>query len=228
MTVPTPAGKSPNPLVGRGPQVAELLLALAGAVKGTGQIVLIEGEAGIGKTVLLDAALRSARSLGFGCFGGAAEELERHRPFGALSDALGLGRRARISAGPESMAGQRATERRSQLATLIRGDRDPLPAERAEAGSRGQGPGDPLSPGTSQAEYAIVDGLIDYVEQLCAASPLALAVDDLHWADPSTLVAIGRLAREIRGLPCVLMAALRPLPRTPRLEALKTELASLP
>src|SRR2546427_10323737 len=58
-------------------------------------MVVLEGEAGIGKTFLLEEALEEAEALGFRCLVGSAEELERHRPFGAISESLGIGRRGR-------------------------------------------------------------------------------------------------------------------------------------
>src|SRR5437763_16943078 len=89
-----------SPLIGRGSELSELLLTLARGTKGEGSLATLEGEAGIGKTFLLEDVLEKARSLGFRCFAGAAEELERHRPFGAISEALGIGRRGRIDEAP--------------------------------------------------------------------------------------------------------------------------------
>ena len=79
-----------TPLIGRSAELAELLLTLARGAKGEGSLVTLEGEAGIGKTFLLEQALSKAEALGFRCFAGGAEELERHRPFGAISEALGI------------------------------------------------------------------------------------------------------------------------------------------
>ena len=71
-----------SPFIGRSAELSELLLMFARAAKGEGSLVTLEGEAGIGKTFLLDEALSKARSLGFRCFAGAAEELEPDRKFG--------------------------------------------------------------------------------------------------------------------------------------------------
>jgi hypothetical protein len=56
--------------------------------------VLIEGEAGIGKTRLLDAALEDARRRGMQVAAGRAEELEGMRPFGLMTGVFGCTRSA--------------------------------------------------------------------------------------------------------------------------------------
>lgn len=51
--------------------------------------MFIEGEAGIGKTRLIQEGIRRADEDGFAVLKGRSEELERMRPFGAIADALG-------------------------------------------------------------------------------------------------------------------------------------------
>jgi DNA-binding CsgD family transcriptional regulator len=80
------AGRSP-PLVGREPELA----ALAGVVRSVrrgGRFAVIEGEAGIGKTRLVGAALEAARSAGTTALAAAAEELDAYRPFAAIVDCV--------------------------------------------------------------------------------------------------------------------------------------------
>src|ERR1700704_7037828 len=105
-------------LVGRGTELNELLAALERAAGGAGGLAFVEGEAGIGKTFLLQEALAGAEAMGFRCFAGSAEELECHRPFGAIAESLGIGRRGR---GPAvTFPGEE--ERRTELAQLLAGD----------------------------------------------------------------------------------------------------------
>jgi predicted ATPase len=56
--------------------------------------VLIQGEAGIGKTRLLADVLEEARRRGMQVAPGRAGELERTRPFGLVADAFGCARSA--------------------------------------------------------------------------------------------------------------------------------------
>ncbi|TDP97753.1 BTAD domain-containing putative transcriptional regulator [Labedaea rhizosphaerae] len=58
----------------------------------------------------------------------------------------------------------------------------------------------------------ITERLLALVEQLCADGPLALVVDDLHWADPASLLLWRRLAVATRRLPLLLVGVSRPAP----------------
>ena len=78
------------PLRGRQAEVAALDEALGRVASGRPAIVLIQGEAGIGKTRLLE----EARRRGMQVAAGRAGELERTRPFGLVADAFGCARSA--------------------------------------------------------------------------------------------------------------------------------------
>ncbi|GIH17975.1 helix-turn-helix transcriptional regulator [Rugosimonospora africana] len=63
--------------------------------------------------------------------------------------------------------------------------------------------------------------IIDLVDQLCAAGPVVLAVEDLHWADVPSLSVWYRLDRLVDQLPLLLVGTARPVPRRPEVERLK-------
>ena len=73
---------------GRAAEIAVLSQALDRAASGRLAIVLIEGEAGIGKSRLLAEALADARSRGVQVAASRAEELEQTRPFGLVASAF--------------------------------------------------------------------------------------------------------------------------------------------
>src|SRR4051812_43244619 len=103
------------PLHGREAELTVLSEALDRVVSGRLTVVVLEGEAGIGKTALLEGALDNARARGLAVFAGRAEELERTRPFGVWAEALGCSR-----ASPD--------HRRAAIAALLAtrtGDRGP-------------------------------------------------------------------------------------------------------
>jgi predicted ATPase len=79
---------------GREAEITALRDALDLAESGRRAVVLIEGEAGIGKTRLLNAALEDARGRGMQVAAGRAEELEGMRPFGLMTGVFGCTRSA--------------------------------------------------------------------------------------------------------------------------------------
>jgi DNA-binding CsgD family transcriptional regulator/tetratricopeptide (TPR) repeat protein len=175
---------SRSQLVGRAWEMETLTRLVEQARGGRGSVAWIEGEPGIGKTRLLSEMLRSAGSLGFDVLLGTAEELERDRPFGSIAAALGL-------------APDAPDPRRADIARLL-------------------GPGHDV-PGIWERgpalRYQVLDSILDLVEDLSATRPIALGLDDLQWADASTLLVMRHLGSRLLSLPVVLLAASRPVPR---------------
>jgi predicted ATPase len=84
------ATTAPAPrLRGREDELRALGDAFDRAAAGHLTTVIVEGEAGIGKTRLLADALDDARARGFEVVAGRARELERTRPFSLLADSFG-------------------------------------------------------------------------------------------------------------------------------------------
>jgi DNA-binding CsgD family transcriptional regulator len=188
-----PAAAAAAPLRGRGPEVAALGTVLDRVAAGQPALVLIEGEAGIGKTRLLDGALTDARARGMQVARARAEELEQNRPFGLVAAAFGC---ERSSGDP----------RRAAIADLLAspaGDQGPITVT-SDPGLR----------------FRAVDAFADLAEALALAGPLVIGLDDLQWADPSSLLTLGAAARRIAGLPVALIGCLRPLPHSADLDRL--------
>jgi hypothetical protein len=82
---------------GREAETAVLDDAIDRAAAGRLAVVLIDGEAGIGKTWLLEAVLERARRRGLRVAAGRAAELERTRPFGLIAGMFGCTRSAPAS-----------------------------------------------------------------------------------------------------------------------------------
>jgi DNA-binding CsgD family transcriptional regulator len=157
---------------------------------GSGATLLVEGEAGIGKSRFVDAVVADARELGLVVVRGAAHPFERARPFGAIAAALDLVRRS-------------SDRRRAAIGQLLAGDTD--------AAS--------VAPGTvPDLRHRIVEDIVDLIETSCVHGPMVVVLEDLHWADNSTLLAARSLVRRLAGFPFMLVATLRPSPRGPDLE----------
>jgi len=179
---------------GREAEIKALGEALGRVASGGPAIVLVEGEAGIGKTRLLAEVLEDARGRGIRVAAGRAEELERTRPFGVLAAAFGC---TRSSPDP----------RRAAIAGLL-----------AAPAAGGQGPITVTSdPGL---RFRVVDAFTDLVEELALSGPLVIGLDDLQWADPSSLLTLGVLARRLDYLPVGVIGCSRPSPRTADLDRL--------
>ena len=81
-------------LVGREVELALATAAVRDLSEGRASVLVIEGEAGIGKTRLVECVVDDARSRGVAVYGGQAHPFERTRPFGVVAAALGLSRRS--------------------------------------------------------------------------------------------------------------------------------------
>ena len=172
-------------LVGREAEIGVLAEALDRVASGRPSIVLIEGEAGIGKSRVLEEALQDARGRGMQVVAGRAEELERTRPFGVLAAAFGC-----VSLSPDS--------RRAVIAALLAthsGERGPITVT--------------SDPGL---QFRAVDAIADLAEELALSGPLVIGVDDLQWADPSSLLTLGALSRRLADVPAALIGCFRPTP----------------
>jgi hypothetical protein len=69
-------------------------------------------------------------------------------------------------------------------------------------------------------EYRLVEQLVERVEEHALEGPVAVVLEDLHWADPATVVALRALGRRLAHLPIALLGTFRPSPRSLELERL--------
>ncbi len=80
--------------------------------------------------------------------------------------------------------------------------------------------------GGPELRFRILETLIDLVERLCADGPILLALEDLHWADESSLLTVGHLASRLADRPFALIATCRPVPQRVGVERVVEELSS--
>lgn len=168
-------------LLGRAAELEQMEECFAQARAGRRQVLFVTGEAGIGKTTLVEAWLRRSLQretiwLGRGqCIehGGAGEV------YLALLEAL-----SRLCRGPQ---GETVIARLRQQAPgwLAQLSRVPAVPEWEDL---------PLSPATTTPRHYQRE-LADALEALGAEQPLVLVLEDLHWSDHSSIEALAVLAR---------------------------------
>ncbi len=174
--------------VGRENERAELAQYWAKAQIGTGGVVMVAGEPGIGKTRLVDELM--ARADGATVLVGRCFDRQHGAPFAPFAEAL--------ESTPES------------LAALVRDQLGPsvdallgllVPAWR--------GTTDPPQLGPDDQRMLVLDSTRRFFTELAVRAPLLLVLDDLQWADEGTIEMLGDLARHVSHLPLMVIGICR-------------------
>jgi DNA-binding CsgD family transcriptional regulator/nucleoside-triphosphatase THEP1 len=168
-----------NRFVGRSSELAELEQASAAANAGQPVLVLLGGDSGVGKTRLiaeLEQQLDEREMLVLR--GEAVEQDDGELPYVGLTSALRPLVRRHDPAIDELTSGSRG-----QLAALLPG--------LEEANGRGDGHG-------ASAQVRLFEALVELLDVLSERQPVALILEDMHWADRSTRTFVSFLARSLR------------------------------
>ena len=196
-----PSGAQSSVIVGRDDELGWLQARLASLSTGRRQIVLLTGEAGIGKTALLDAFCRQVASSpslivargqcveGFGATEDYYPVVEALRQLCASPDGdLACRVFARLAPGWLSALGREA---------------EPLPPAAANSALHPA----PDSFSHSGAFRRVPGDLCAALEELSTHKPLLFVLEDLHWADSATLDLVSALARRRAPARLMLLAA---------------------
>lgn len=183
-------------LVGRNQEVQTLRVFLDQTFTSTGRAVLIDGEAGVGKSALLRTFASQAASVGARFLAGECTEIEARRPFGPFAQIL----RSALAQPSKSII-ERSFRNNPELGRLVPG---------ASAMTLASEPID------ERDRYRLYESFASLFDELAHAAPLVLAVEDLHWADEATLELFPYLARRLRSARALLVATSRgdELPKT--------------
>ncbi len=173
-------------LLERDEALATLRGALEDAAEGSGTIALVSGEAGIGKTTLLEASEPVAAGLGMRVLGARASQLDRHFGFGVIRQLL-----------EPALDHLDGPERRRAFAGAASGS----------AVLFGEGPPPDLP---DEPEFAVLNGLFRLIANLSDIRPVLLSVDDIQWADVPSVRALEFLGRRVGSLSVAVLATERP------------------
>jgi DNA-binding CsgD family transcriptional regulator len=177
-----------NGLLERHAELDALRRAMSAAGDGQGAVAVVLGEPGLGKTRLLEASRGLAEEAGLRVRAARGAELESSFPFGVVRQLL-----------EPPLAELGDVERESAFTGAAGFARALFEHPELEANPLAEDPGG----------FAALHGLYWLVANLVDRGPMALLVDDAHWADPASLRFVEYLARRVSGLALALVVAAR-------------------
>lgn len=214
-TTADPLGGDGTPFVGRQRELNALQTAIARSRAGQGRIVLVRGDAGVGKTRIAEEAARAAVEQGLRVTWGRCSEddgappywpwVQAMRTHAAAAGVDAVARAAGIAAGT-------LIEWLPELAVALPGVKPP-----------------PRIDDALQARFRMFDAIATYWKRAAGLHPLLLVLDDLHRADPASLALLGFLAPEVADSALLVLATCREAAAEPEaFGALQAELMRLP
>jgi class 3 adenylate cyclase len=179
-----------SPFVGRELQVALLIEAWQGVWAGGNRTIALTGQAGVGKSRLADVVRRRVQA------DDGATLVANCSTYHGTTALFPVRRLLERAAGIDTrqVADHALPRLWSAMEAVGRADLVPLFADLLEL------PPTPWCPAPeldgSRRHAALLQGLVDFVAASAARSPLLVVVDDVQWADASTLELVGRLVTE--------------------------------
>lgn len=203
------SGDQLTPLVGRQAEVAHLGAALEAVQAGTGRVVLLEGEAGIGKSRLVVELARQVRQRGLSGVLGKGQSIEQRTPYRAWRDVFEAffdlysvtdpaARHERVRDSVQEMA----PDQLERLPLL----NDVLLLHFPETALTAA-----LDPQLRQQSLAVL--VLALLRGWMRERPLVVVLDDAHWLDSLSWELAGEIARSlhISDAPLLLLLVSRPL-----------------
>jgi DNA-binding CsgD family transcriptional regulator len=168
----------------RDDELAALETCLTESAAGAGRMVIVDGPAGIGKSRLLAESVQVAERRGFTVLRARGSELESPFAFGVVRQLF------------EPVVARASAPERERLLAGAAVLCEPLFG---------------AAPDPADAELGLrrLHGLYWLCANLCEERPLLLALDDLQWADASSLRFIAYLAARLDGIPVAVVAGAR-------------------
>jgi DNA-binding SARP family transcriptional activator len=191
---PTPAPTPPEEpsaaptFVGRDVERDAVLGAVDAARRGRTGFVLISGEAGIGKTTLVESVLPELQRRGCAVAVGRSFEQAGSAALWPWSQVV----RAVLGDRPAEQAAAWLGQRAGLLSVLLPGEVEPT-----------------VDAGIAADRLRLFDAVASLLDAAAAERPLVVVLDDLHWADGDSLALLDFLATERRASPVAVVATYR-------------------
>lgn len=177
-------------LVGREQQWRKLVAVWSAVTGGAGRVVLLEGEAGVGKTRLAEEFLTWATAQGATVLRGRGYDAKTGIPYGPVVEAL----RSALQA--PGLAGT-APEWLTEVTRLLPELRQRFPAL-----------AEPAAPADAGQKWRLFEGIAQLVLSVATERPTVLFIDDLQWCDTETCALLHFLTRRFERSPVALVATL--------------------
>jgi DNA-binding NarL/FixJ family response regulator len=186
------AGSSATVLVGREDELAHISSLVKRAQKGSGTTLLVSGEGGVGKTQLLLAASDVAAQSGWQVVSGRAYSVETGIPYALFADAFVPFLRT-LEPSALSVLSRGGT---GELAYLFPALGRPGDREKIAAGSD-----------AAELKARLQWNFTQLLSRLAQRKPLMLVLENLQWADASSLELFHFVARQISSFPIAILAS---------------------
>jgi DNA-binding SARP family transcriptional activator len=207
---PARPAAQPTGLVGRDRELAELLPLVQRALSGSGAMVLIAGEPGIGKSRLAETLGEHARASGGRVLVGRSWEAGGAPAYWPWTQALRPWLRECEAEAVRSWLGPGAPD----VATILPELRELLPDLP-----------EPLASDSGGARFRLFESLASFLTNAAAVQPLAIFLDDLHAADASSVLLLRFVADAVASAPILVIGCYRDTEAGPELAETLPDLA---
>lgn len=187
-------GREQTPFVGRKQERAHLLQAIERARQGAGALLLLAGEAGVGKSRLVGESTGEARRLGLRVLTGHCADRQGAPPYLPTIEHI---EDAARQVSPEALR-ETLGENAPEIAKLM-----------PELRMRYADIPEPVELPPEQERRYLLRAVSEFVERAARNTPLVLVFEDLHWVDESTLLLIQHMAQRLAEVPVLVLGTYR-------------------
>ena len=181
-------------LIAREGEMVQALRLVEEVERGAGRVILLAGEAGVGKTRLAQQVMFGLGDRGFRVATGRCYEPRQALPYYPFLEAL-----TTLHASCSTSHQAQVLSRWPSLGRLLPSQRLPGPSASAPL----------FSMDAKEQQERLFWAVTEFVRSLTDTTSLALLFDDLHWADGSSLDLLQHVARHTRGDPILLLGTYR-------------------
>ena len=183
------------PIVGRAKERCDLLAHVEATLSGQGRLVLVEGEAGVGKTRLMIEIAADAQWRGAAVLWGRGRDLDALPPYGPLVEAMEKGLTPLRAS---QLAGLAEETWLSQMSLLLPSLSRLIPNLQQ-----------PLYLSPEQEHSRLLEAICWYLRGLSRIAPHVIMLEDIHWADEQTLEALQVLTSGLSQMRLLVLCAFR-------------------